>query len=630
MRVRLTPAVVLCAAALCAAASAQQNPQGLARPNTAAVADRMELLSPGAVRLRGLLGARWRLNWRNRLLVVDERELLAGFQHRPGAQAWIGEHVGKWLHAASLTYASERDPLLRAKMDRVVRELIRTQEPDGYLGTYTADKRWGLYAGADWDVWVHKYCILGLLAYYQVTGNRAALNAARRAGDLLLRQFGPGKQSILSAGTHMGMAATSVLEPMMLLYRATADRRYLDFGRYLVAQWEEPSGPHILSTLERTHSVRRVANAKAYEMLSNLCGLLELYRATGVRRYLQDALIAWNDIVQHRLYITGSGSSFEVWQEEGVLPNTEAASICETCVTVTWEQFNLQLLRLLGEARFVDQLERTVYNHLLGAQKPSGEAWCYYTPLEGRKPYGTSTSCCLSSGPRGIALLPAFVYGATRQGPAINLYCTSSATIPIAGGRVLVTQQTRYPLHPEVAIRVDPGSRPRRFTLFLRIPAWTDDVEVRVNNQPFAGKVGRGEYLGLSRIWRSGDRVNLRIGLPVRIVAGDHGNAGRAAVLWGPLVLAVDAARNPGVPVDRVLLRAGTASELHLQEAAYVEDEEHAEFLADGAVLAEGGPRPMKVHLCPFYAASSSGGPFLVWMRWEPRGSVLLPEEARP
>src|SRR5262249_45088058 len=151
--------------------------------------------------------------------------------------------------------------------------LLKTQEPDGYLGTYIPAKRWGLYPDADWDVWVHKYDLLGLLAYYQYTGNKEALRGAQRVGDLLINTFGPGKKSIISAGTHVGMASTSVLEPVVLLYRSTAEPKYLDFAKYIVASWEEPNGPHILTALETTHSVRKTANAKAYEMLSNLNGL---------------------------------------------------------------------------------------------------------------------------------------------------------------------------------------------------------------------------------------------------------------------------------------------------------------------------------------------------------------------
>src|SRR5204863_6202889 len=199
---------------------------------------------------------------------------------------WIGGHVGKWLHAATLAWANTGDPALKSKLDRVVRNLLATQERDGYLGTYTPDKRFGLYPNADWDVWVHKYDLIGLLTYYRYTGNPAALEGARKVGDLLTRTFGPDRKSIISAGTHVGMAATSVLEPVVLLYRATGDSKYLDFARYIVSAWEEPNGPHIISSLNRFHSVQRVANGKAYEMLSNLVGLCEMYRATGNREYL--------------------------------------------------------------------------------------------------------------------------------------------------------------------------------------------------------------------------------------------------------------------------------------------------------------------------------------------------------
>src|SRR5207249_2371679 len=144
---------------LCAATggAGQKAEPGPARAEPAAprvpalMPDVLEPLSPADVQLAGFLGERVGRSEKNRLLLVDEDELLAGFRHRPGKQAWIGEHVGKWLHAATLAWANTGDPELRAKLDRVVGELIKTQEPDGYLGTYTPDKRFGLFRGADWD-----------------------------------------------------------------------------------------------------------------------------------------------------------------------------------------------------------------------------------------------------------------------------------------------------------------------------------------------------------------------------------------------------------------------------------------------------------------------------------------------
>ena len=289
-------------------------------------------------------------------------------------------------------------------------DLIAAQEPDGYLGTYVPEKRFGLYEGADWDVWSHKYNLMGLLTYYQYTGHEPALAACRKIGDLLIRTFGPGKKSILSAGTHKGMAATSVLEPVVLLYRSTGDKRYLDFARYIVQSWDDPNGPKIIQALLTEKQVNKTANGKAYEMLSNLVGLCELARATGDRSLLEPVLNAWQDIVGKRLYITGSASQGEHFHGDFDLPNQSGAHVAETCVTTTWIQLNLQLLRLTGDAQFANELEKTLYNHLAAAQNPRGDDWCYFTPLEGKKPYDAGITCCHSSGPRGMALAPLEAY----------------------------------------------------------------------------------------------------------------------------------------------------------------------------------------------------------------------------
>ncbi len=249
----------------------------------AGLADAASVLSPSQIHIGGWLGARIDANARNRLLAVDTEPLLAGYRKRPGSHPWIGEHVGKWLHAATLAWAYTGDPHLKAKLDRVAADLIACQEPDGYLGTYVPEQRFGLYQGADWDVWSHKYNLIGLLTYYHYTGNRPALDCCRKMADLLCATF-PARKSILAAGTHVGMAATSVLEPVVLLYRFTGDARYLEFARYIVKSWDEPGGPAIGASLRAGRGVNRTANGKAYEMLSNLVGLCELARATGETR----------------------------------------------------------------------------------------------------------------------------------------------------------------------------------------------------------------------------------------------------------------------------------------------------------------------------------------------------------
>jgi DUF1680 family protein len=245
------------------------------------VHDKQKPLLPSQVKMSGYLHERMIGNEKNWLLKRPEDALLGGFQHRPGSHPWIGEHVGKWLHASCLAWSYTGDPELRKKMDRVVKALLAAQEPDGYLGTYTKDERW-----TSWDVWVHKYCLIGLMSYYEFTGDKAALRGAQGIGDLLTATFGPDKRDIIASGTHVGMAATSVMEPMMYLYNATSDKKYLDFCEYLVKAYDQPHGPKIISSLLEKRSVHETANGKAYEMMSNLVGLCELYRFTGNEKYL--------------------------------------------------------------------------------------------------------------------------------------------------------------------------------------------------------------------------------------------------------------------------------------------------------------------------------------------------------
>jgi uncharacterized protein len=503
----------------------------------AATPDVQAPLEPSDVVLDGYLGRRVAANVSNRLAAVELDPLLAGFRHRPGTHPWIGEHIGKWLHAATLAWSQSGDDELRARLDHAVVELVATQEPGGYLGTYRPGVRFGLTACADWDVWVHKYCLIGLLTYYRYTGVETALAACRRATDLLMRTFGtePGQKSIIGAGTHVGMAATSVLEPVVLLYRLTGDERYLGFADYIVSAWDEPGGPRILSTLRDDGRVAAVANGKAYEMLANLVGLCELARATGVGDYLTPVALAWDDVVENHLYVTGTASLGEMFQRPHELPNPPSAHIGETCVTVTWLQLTHQLLRLTGDARYAAELERTAYNHLAAAQSPDGSEWCYYTPLQGHKRYGPGISCCVSSGPRAMAMLPTMVYGRTRDGGLqVNLFETSRASIRVDGAGVVVEQTSAVPFCGGMQMRFT-SERPAELTVAIRAPSWTDGVLV---DGPPGAEIGDGWLLIPCRSYTQDDVLRVGLDAGMRRVGGEHGNRGRVAIGYGPLILA--------------------------------------------------------------------------------------------
>ncbi|HEY3322003.1 MAG TPA: beta-L-arabinofuranosidase domain-containing protein [Planctomycetota bacterium] len=597
--------------------------------------DVLQLLSPADVKLEGYLGTRVSNSEKNRLLVVNEEELLAGFRKRPGKQAWIGEHVGKFLHAATLAWVNTNDAELRAKIDRVASELIKTQDADGYMGTYAPEKKW-----TSWDVWCHKYDLLGLLTYYQFTGNAPALEASRKIGDLLINTFGPGKRSIIKAGEHVGMAATSVLEPVVQLYRFTAEEKYLDFAKYIIASWEEPGGPNVLKTLTDVKAVNKTANGKAYEMLSNLVGLCELARVTGDKQYLTPCLNAWEDIVAHQLYITGSCSRGEHFGPDYDLPNIAKANVGETCVTTTWIQLNLQLLRLTGLARYGDELERSYLNHLSSAQLPDGSKWCYYTSLVGTKPYGNSTNCCLSSGPRAMALAPqaAYLKYQTKEGVdgvIVNFFETSKVTMKLGGQNVTIEQKTDFPLKGSSVITLKMDA-PVQFDLKVRAPKWSDPLGLRlhVSDPDFTVAADAGDWSVLpAHQWKNGDQITLTFSLATKLVPGEHGNAGKAALTWGPIVLAHDAKQNPGQPSAAQLalaLEPVKAAELKpVAPASLPAGVDAATALAfEVPMRGAGDAQPKNAKLVPFAVAGADGGYFQVWLHWSveklPAPSLLM------
>jgi uncharacterized protein len=199
-----------------------------------AIADRQAFQQPDCLHLTGWIGARIDVNANNRLVKIDTDRLLEGYRKRPGRQSWDGEHVGKWLHAATLAWVNTGDPELRKQLDYTATELVKCQLEDGYLGTYSPDgKPWARWT--QWDVWAHKYNLIGLVTYIRYTGNTDSLPACRKMADLLCNTFGdaPGKRDINPTGAHQGMASGSVLEPMVLLYRLTGEPRYLEFANLL-------------------------------------------------------------------------------------------------------------------------------------------------------------------------------------------------------------------------------------------------------------------------------------------------------------------------------------------------------------------------------------------------------------
>jgi hypothetical protein len=561
--------------------------------------------------ISGYLGYRLDANLEKRLLQIDSATILSGVERRPGAQTWIGEHVGKFLFSATKTYAYSHDPRLRQLMDDIVRKYIACQMPDGYLGTYLYKDRW-----TEWDVWAHKYAIIGLVNYYSVTGYEPALAAARRAADLICRTFGDsaGKRDLMPAGEHDGLAPGSILEPMVDLYRYTREPRYLAFCRYILRAYEQPDGPRIVSQLEKYGEVTKVGDAKAYEMLSCFLGILKYYRLTGEERYLKVLETAWTDIVKEHLYITGTASDHEVFVQPGSLKATNGDDMGEGCVTVTWIQFNLSLLQTTGDLKYAAEIERSVYNHLLAAENPQTGCVSYYTALLGVKPYRCDQgySCCLSSVPRGISLIPEMIGGKINDRFSVLLYENGDASTQIrtadAGEIGLqVTARTAFPVDGRVDFQIEPA-KAARFPINFRVPDWSTQFRAKVGEDVY-DQTGGG-WLTIQRRWRAGDRVEISFDMPIEVLPGGASYPNDIALRRGPQVLAID----KGLIAAKDSLDAVTyVASGGLSDAAAVLPPDWSwkeAFYLEAKVK----DKPQKVVLVPFAEAGQQSGKVEVWM----------------
>ena len=565
------------------------------------------------IKLDGYLSERENANLYQRLLNIDEKGILECYYNRPGKQTWVGEYAGKYLHAASRVWRFTKNKQLKAQMDRVVDILLACQNEDGYLGTYLPADYW-----TEWDVWAHKYNLLGLLSYYSATGYKPALEASVKIGDLLCKTFGDKSNQlrITDHSPHMGMASTSVLEPMTELYRYTGDKKYLDFCYYILKAYDDENGPKIISTLTTVGKVDKTADGKAYEMMSNLTGIVKLYQITGDEKLLKAADMAWNDIANHKLYITGTASERELFPEDFVLPAGNENHIGEGCVTTTWLQYSQALYYLTGESKYPDEIEKSIYNHLLAAENPQTGCVSYYTALQGKKPYRCNIDghCCLASVPRGIAAIPELAYTKnTDHGFSINLYSGGSFTDSITAkngtySSVSCAIDTKFPEEGSVIITMNMSAK-SDFRIALRVPSWCKNFKVKVDGHAYNGI--QGQYLNMDQTWNQKTTIQISFDLTEQVLDGGKSYPGYIALKVGPQVLAVDQALNPECR-DLDKIRMDTPHPLRLSKSLLPEGWVGSQIYSTKATY-DGNPVDLK--MVPFADAGQTGGDIRVWIK---------------
>ncbi|OPZ16691.1 MAG: hypothetical protein BWZ10_01367 [candidate division BRC1 bacterium ADurb.BinA364] len=503
-------------------------------------------------RFGGFLGERIDTVLRARILDPQAREAILGeaveaFRKRvddrlaPNAGFWQGEFWGKYSLAAIAAQRYTGDADLRDSLIRAADDLLATQDPSGYIGTYF-DSSFVLSREGkiNWNVWCRKYTLWGLLEIYDMAGEARHLHAARRLMDHLMSEVGPGKVEIVRTGVLAGLPSTSLLTPVVMLYRRTADERYLKYAEYIVEQWSRGVGgpPDILRKGLAGAPVHEWFPepekwAKSYEFISCVEGLVDMYRVTGREDYRRCAVAIYDNLRRWERSPAG-GISFN---DKFVGSNRLINVLSEICDAVYWSRLSFQLLLLTGEPRYADEIERTLCNALLAAASPDGR-WGLRrlrfshehvpAPQHCRLEHH---QCCVDNLPRGLMLAADAALLADARGVYVALYGAGSgeAALP-SGRRMRVSIEGRYPDDGAVAVRLR-LSQPETFALRLRVPEWSRRTQAsgpdgaRLEARP-------GEWLSVEREWRDGDCVALEFDMRPRLVRFDD----RALDAGDPLV----------------------------------------------------------------------------------------------
>ena len=516
----------------------------------------------------GLLGQRVDL-WRNHRLwfIAESGYLTDGFEKRPGTHAWQGEHLGKWLHAATLAFQVTEDEKLKETLHDMVNRLIATQLPDGYLGTYPEEARFMTvpenenpklvtddiepkktrqrrYRGG-WDTWTFRYNLYGLLAYEKAFPNERVVDACKKMADLLIKTYGRDKSDLTKYGTRRGISATTLLESIVMLYERTSDRKYLEFAEEIVCMSENNPALRLMGTLLNSGSVVHPGDGKGYQLMANVLGYLRLYRCTGNENYLKTVTYAWNDIHKNDMLVTGGPWSRKMpYNGNGeCFARTDAFHPekirVEGCCDATWIQLNIHLFEFTGQAKYMDEAEITLLNSVYGHQHRGGKEWCYFTkPNEAKMPYEDRFHCCGSSEPRGMEMVSDHLAGTIGKNLSINtLFPATIQVVNRSGGGHIKIQGT-FPLESAAEIHIETLKK-KQFTLEFRVPANTSLIHVLVNGQKTRAKKNARGFCELTRTWHRGDVVAVAMDFDLKAsVQVGEGNKKWVAFNYGPHALA--------------------------------------------------------------------------------------------
>jgi len=488
----------------------------------------------------------------------------------------------KVIEGASYALQVKKDPKLEMQVDSLIDIIKNAQEPDGYLYTFRTMKppklhewisvnRWEKDPELSHELYNSGHLYEAAAAHYLATGKKSLLNIAIKNADLLVKDFGPGKAAYWPGHqvVEMGLAK---------LYRITGKKEYLDLAKFFLdirgdgnIKGDKYNQSHIRVTEQHEAVGHAVRAAYMYTGMADVAAL------TGDKKYLEAIDDIWNDVVQKKIYLTGgigatgNGEAFGAAYE---LPNMSAYA--ETCASIANVYWNNRMFLMHGDAKYIDVLEKILYNGLLSGISQDGVHFFYPNPLasmgQHRRSAWFSCACCISNVTRFMPSIPGYVYAKNNNDLYVNLFMSNSADISLPSTKVNIVQETGYPWQGNVTIAVNPA-RASAFTVHVRIPGWArqeaipsdlykfDDatatpLKISVNGKNVEYKIEKG-YAVFNRKWQKGDKIEMYLPMDIEKVLAHEkvaDNKGRFALQKGPIVYCLEAPDNAGNTVQNIVV----------------------------------------------------------------------------
>jgi len=558
--------------------------------------------------------------------------------------------VYKIIEGASYCLAIHPDKELEKYIDGIIEKIAAAQEEDGYLCTWKTinpDKtpanwvkpgpRWH-NLGASHELYNAGHLYEAAYAHYKATGKKNFLNVALKNADLICETFGPGKK--------LDVPGHQIIETgLVKLYLATQKEKYLDLAKFFLDQRGNAQGHKLYGSYSQDHKPvveqdeavgHAVRAVYMYAAMTDVAGIMDdsSYRAAVEK--------IWDNVVSKKLYITGGigarhqGESFGDNYE---LPNLTAYN--ETCAAIGNIYWNHRMFLLTGDAKYIDVLERTLYNGMISGVSLKGDSFFYPNCLESNGKYkfnmGSLTrqpwfdcSCCPTNVIRFIPSVPNYIYARRDDSLYVNLFISGKADIEMNKTSVEISQETGYPWDGKVIIKVEPEAS-ERFTVNIRVPGWAlnkpvpsdlyryadenrEKVTLKLNAKPIDINMNKG-FAVIERKWSKGDVVELNLPMPIRrVIANEKVKAdlNKVTLVRGPVVYCAE-----GVDNDKKVLDMVIGDDVELK-AEYRKDLLGGVTVITGDVSDEtGGKRELLA--IPYYAWSHRGpGEMAVWLSRKP------------